>query len=178
MLLAGSIFACLIGIIYLLWNQRTMQKEIDTIHNTVALIKDSNMPPLDEVIAHYEQKLSTSDEMDAQDEQEQADDEVVSETQETIDTTQSQMIDLSGSGPSDSEFDITKFHSIRVKDLKEQCRQVGFSPKGTKTELVTRLLKHPTFNTDDDLVEHLQGKKLQVVEEESEHDTVIMEDKE
>lgn len=57
MIIAGAIFACLIGIIYLLWNQRTMQKEIDNLHNSLATMRSGSMPPLDEVIAHYEGQL-------------------------------------------------------------------------------------------------------------------------
>lgn len=61
MILAGAIFACLIGIIYLLWNQRTMQKELDNLHNSIVSVKHQTMPPLDEVIQHYEQKLGEDD---------------------------------------------------------------------------------------------------------------------
>lgn len=74
-------------------------------------------------------------------------------------------VDLSGSQP-EEQFDMSKFNTIRVKDLKEKCRKFGFSPKGTKPELIQRLLKHPTFNTDDDLVENM--KELEVIEEEKE----------
>jgi hypothetical protein len=64
---------------------------------------------------------------------------------------------------------MSKFNSIRVKDLKEKCRKFGFSPKGTKPELIQRLLKHPTFNNDDELVESMTEQKseqLEVIEEE------------
>lgn len=62
--------------------------------------------------------------------------------------------DLSGSVPQ-IQLDLSKFNSVRVKDLKETCRSIGFSPKGNKGELVSRLLKHPKFNTEDDLVTYI-----------------------
>lgn len=47
---------------------------------------------------------------------------------------------------------MAQFSGVLSKDLKELCRKLGFSPKGNKKELVSRLLNHPQYNTVEQLL--------------------------
>ena len=78
-----------------------MQKEIDNLHNSLSTMRSGSMPPLDEVIAHYEGQLQEDtppteeereeEEREAEEEQEQ---EMEEEEQE-----EASPLDLSGSAP-------------------------------------------------------------------------------
>jgi len=162
------------------------------------------MPPLEEVIAHYEQQLSQEDEDDVEaapsmgavddevldtimEEPDVADDEPLPESgpdsapasPESAPQTEpeTKMIDLSGE--SKPEVNMSKFSSIKAKDFKEKCKELGFSPKGPKQELILRLLKHPSFNSEDDLVTAMTKSETEsedVAPVESSEDVIMMED--
>lgn len=199
MILAGAIFACLIGIIYLLWNQRTLQKQVDNLENLIAQnaaassrSSSGGMPPLEEVIAHYEQQLSQEEHEHEQEgneildtimeEPEVGDDEPLPESDSPESAPQTEpetkMIDLSGE--SKPEVNMAKFNSIKAKDFKEKCKELGFSPKGPKQELILRLLKHPSFNSEEDLIAAMtktEGEdNSDAAPVEAEEDVIMMED--
>lgn len=207
MILAGAIFACLIGIIYLLWNQRTLQKQVDNLENSIASLSSphaisSGMPPLDEVIAHYEQQLAQEDDgveaeaeeaeddhvepeslhiedsgldVIAEEEGEGEGDDVADDVVATPETkVETKIIDLSGD--SKPTVNMSKFNSIKAKDFKEKCKELGFSPKGPKQELIIRLLKHPSFDTEEDLVAAMTQTGTEVEPEpkaEEDHLTIV-----
>jgi hypothetical protein len=69
----------------------------------------------------------------------------------------SKVVDLSK--PEEVTVNMSKFSSVRAKDLKDVCKTLGFSPKGTKLELIIRLLKHPSFNSEEDIVASITTSK-------------------
>lgn len=96
------------------------------------------MPPLDEVIAHYEKQLDEEEESEPEPD-------VVD-----VPTGDEPVVELGSQ--TEPAFDMSQFSGVLSKDLKELCRKLGFSPKGNKKELVSRLLNHPQYNTVDQLL--------------------------
>lgn len=129
------------------------------------------MPSLEEVIQHYEQQLEDEgDDVvadDVADTDEANTDESPVEPEVNVIATEDEgivglnmvdkVVDLGK--PEEISVDMNKFSSIRAKELKEMCRTLGFSPKGSKQDLVLRLLKHPQFNHEDDIVTSIQTSK-------------------
>lgn len=92
-------------------------------------------------------------------------------------TMVSKIVDLGH--PEEETADMSKFSSIKAKELKEVCRSLGFSPKGTKPELVLRLLKHPSFSNEDDIVQSIVSQRKGVsteTEEKTDDEPVSAED--
>lgn len=133
------------------------------------------MPSLEEVIQHYEQQLEgEDDDVVADDVADDADD--VADTDESPVEPEVNVIATEDEGivglnmvdkvvdlgkPEEISVDMNKFSSIRAKELKEMCKSLGFSPKGSKQDLVLRLLKHPQFNHEDDIVNSIQTSKAE-----------------
>lgn len=180
MILAGAIFACLIGIIYLLWNQRTQQKQLENLENNLVVLQSglgrgrgqsTVMPPLDEVIAHYEKQL-----------EEEPEETEGTEEEEETEQQEEKVVELGQQ--EESKFQMSQFSGVLSKELKELCKKLGFSSKGNKKELVSRLLQHPQYQTVEQLLEEFKKdtqsetetekpqteKVLEMVEEEEEED--------
>lgn len=209
MILAGAIFACLLGLIYLLWTQRTIQKQIDNIENELVILKSSKggggssmMPPLEDVIAHYEKQLGDDreddegevDEMELQEKQQEAVavvsqldtvQEVEEEDDEESDVSKQQQqeekVVIFGQSQEETNVNMKTFSSVLSRELKELCKRHGFSPKGNKKELIMRLMNHPKYKTEEELLsdckelkEVKHNEKETETSEEVDGSTVIM----
>ena len=176
MIIAAAIFACLIGIIYVLWNQRAMQTRIDHLENVSfnqSSNGSSNMPSLDEVIEHYEKQLTQEDDEPADEEhtedapvdeepvedaeEEQPTEEQIGESDDIQNTPAIQTL-ISSNEP-EEDIKIHRFNSIRARVFKDTCRELGFSYRGSKIEMIRRLLKHPNYNTEEKILAALAPKQ-------------------
>lgn len=197
MIIAAAIFACLVGIIYILWNQRAMQTRIDHLEN-LSFNQSSNgsssMPSLDEVIEHYEKQLNQGDDEPA--DEEASEEEPVDEpTDDAVsDDAEEEQPTEEPSGESDDaqekpaiqtlisadeeDIKIHRYSSIRARVFKEKCKELGFSYRGSKAEMIRRLLKHPNYNTEEKIIAALSPKQNDTappVEPENEDTTESME---
>lgn len=173
MIIAAAIFACLVGIIYVLWNQRSMQTRINHLENlsfNQSSNSSSNMPSLDEVIEHYEKQLTQEDDVPVEEEptEEQPDDEPVADTEESGDVEEEQPTEeqeapaiqtLISSDEPEEDIKIHRYSSIRARVFKEKCKELGFSYRGSKAEMIRRLLKHPNYNSEEKILAALEPKQ-------------------
>lgn len=132
------------------------------MENRIALqasAPSGSMPPLEDVIAHYESQLNTHEE-----DSEEVSEEVSEEDSEEVSEGPSSSSLFSSQEP---EIQMSEFSSILSKDLKELCRTLGFSPKGNKKELALRLMSHPKFSSPADIVVECKKDEstLEVVKE-------------
>lgn len=119
------------------------------------------MPPLDEVIAHYESQLHQEEEAPEEETHEEA-----APEEETHEPRHQEETSVFSS--QEADIDMGVFSGVLSKELKELCRSLGFSPKGNKKELVSRLLHHPKFVSLEDIVAECKKEEtLEVVKEES-----------
>lgn len=183
MIIAAAIFACLVGIIYILWNQRAMQTRIDHLENlsfNQSSNGSSNMPSLDEVIEHYEKQLNQGDDEPVDEEpadeevaeEEHADEEPVDEPVASDDAQEEQpngesddaqdkpaIQTLISADSPEEDIKIHRYSSIRARVFKEKCKELGFSYRGSKAEMIRRLLKHPNYNTEEKIIAALSPKQ-------------------
>ena len=180
MILAGAIAACLLGITYLLWNLRNLGKQVENLENRLVMSSRKVMPSLEEVISHYEKKLEEEEDDDEKDEEEINSEEEPSKEEpsheepskeepsneepsheeyvEKEDSHEEKVIEL-GKNSEEDNIDTSQFSSVKVKQLKELCKELGFSPKGSKKELIVRLMRHPGLSGPQDIISKLSVEK-------------------